>query len=211
MKKHFSLLVAIAFSAVLLGGVYFYLKKLDTSYDFAIERAAKLQRDHSEYVDFFGEREPAIPNKDENSKTILGIDSNNNGIRDDVDVWINRSALTKNETLAMRQYAKTKQEWLNVCAKQLAMSKVLVHKKMNSAYNCLTLISDYKRNEKGYAVGMMELILLNNSSRLNCNAFYQGQPSHSEITQDANFSCDFEVQYPENVVSGNEEWKKRNH
>ena len=31
---------------------------------------------------------PPMPDKKENDKTLLGIDSNNNGVRDDVEIWI---------------------------------------------------------------------------------------------------------------------------
>jgi effector-binding domain-containing protein len=62
---------------------------------------------------FDGEVEPAMPDPSENDKTLLGIDSNKNGIRDDIDIWINRTGKTYNERMALRQLAKAyRDEWI---------------------------------------------------------------------------------------------------
>jgi len=63
---------------------------------------------------FDDEVEPPIPDKSENDKTVLGIDSNHNGIRDDMDIWINRTARSSNERVAMRRFALEHQKWLKV-------------------------------------------------------------------------------------------------
>lgn len=43
-------------------------------------------------LEFNGKLEPPAPDPIENDKTLLGIDSNNDGVRDDVERWINRKA-----------------------------------------------------------------------------------------------------------------------
>ena len=115
LKKFVLSLGAMFLAFVIFGGIYYYLKQQDKDYDSLMKRAAKKQKEHSEFTKFYGEEEPEIPNKEANSRTLVGLDSNNNGVRDDIDVWINRNALTQNESLAMRQYARARQEWLRVC------------------------------------------------------------------------------------------------
>ncbi len=62
---------------------------------------------------FDGEAEPPMPSPSENDKTLLGIDANKNGIRDDIDIWINRTGKTYNERMALRQLAKAlREEWI---------------------------------------------------------------------------------------------------
>lgn len=204
-------LTGLILAALVFGSTYYYLKAKDKDYDSLIGRAAKKQKDHSEFTEFYGEVEPNIPNKDENSQTLLGIDSNNNGVRDDIDVWINRSALTQNESLSMRQYARARQDWLRVCDQNLLDQVIVVNKKVENATTCLTMMSDYKRREKNYAKDKLELLILNIKSRIDCHEFYAKNSKTTPIAvgENTNFSCEFKVQYPENVVSGNEEWNKK--
>ncbi len=66
---------------------------------------------HSSYVDhvkFVYEKNlTEVPQPDPaiNNSTILGIDSDNDGIRDDVQNWINKNASSETIRLALRQYA----------------------------------------------------------------------------------------------------------
>jgi hypothetical protein len=120
---------------------------------------------------FDGEVEPSIPNRSENDKTVLGIDSNKNGIRDDVEIWINRTALDYNERMAMRQYARAQQERLRVCSKQ---SKNEISKAETNelfASYCLSAVSDYRR-KKNYMSHQIWQITLSNSSRKDCPKFF---------------------------------------
>lgn len=62
---------------------------------------------------FDGVIEPQMPNPKDNDKTLLGADSNNNGIRDDIDIWINRTGKNYNERMALRQYAiALRERWI---------------------------------------------------------------------------------------------------
>jgi hypothetical protein len=194
MKKIFQHFYAIVFAIVLFMAAIAYMNYKDNDYNSIIEKAAKLQRDNSEFIDFYGEIEPAFPDKNLNAQTIAGIDENKNGIRDDIDIWINRFALNKNETLAMRQYAKAKQNWLINC--ETATDK---------AEDCLTHISDYQRKESGYAKKMLDFLILNTNPRKKCEV---STPKKATLPESKNFHCDFEIQYYENVVFGNNEWKQ---
>jgi len=104
MKK----LVSLAFILVFFGGCTSeYDKTMKVVYDIKT-------RDKDKNPIFDGEVEPPIPNKTKNEETVLGIDSNKNGIRDDVDIWINRTARSSNERRAMREVAREEQKWLKV-------------------------------------------------------------------------------------------------
>jgi hypothetical protein len=72
----------------------------------------KKAKDPNPHPVFAGEVEPDYPNEDENNKTLLGIDKNNNGIRDDVDIWINRTGENDNEIMALRQRTRGFQSYL---------------------------------------------------------------------------------------------------
>lgn len=210
-KKHLLNFRAVIFAALVVAGITYYLKKQDKDYDSLIARAAKLQRDHHEFIDFYGEREPAMPDKGENAKSLLGIDANQNGIRDDIDVWINRTALDRNEMLSMRQYASARQRWLKACAENNVSEVLVVKKKMDNGLTCLTALSDYTRKEIDYAKNLLETLILNTEARKGCEAFYTANPKRVPFSMggDANYKCDFEIQYPQNVISGNEDWKKQ--
>jgi len=62
-----------------------------------------------------GEKEPPMPNLLKIVPDELGFDSNKNGIRDDVEIWINRTGKNYNERMALRQYAKTSEKLLKEC------------------------------------------------------------------------------------------------
>jgi hypothetical protein len=91
---------------LMLGGCY-------PSYSDLMSAAYKAKRaDPNPNPIFAGEEEPPIPDEDENNKTLLGIDKNQNGIRDDVDIWINRTGKNYNEIMALRQKARGNQAFL---------------------------------------------------------------------------------------------------
>jgi hypothetical protein len=69
--------------------------------------ALKIRDAHPEQKVFDGEVEPPMPALYIIVPDQLGIDQNKNGIRDDVDIWINRTGKNYNERMAMRQYARS--------------------------------------------------------------------------------------------------------
>lgn len=64
-----------------------------------------LIKSQSKETNFDGFEEPAMPNQIENDKTLLGVDTNKNNLRDDVEIWINRFGKNYNERMALRQTA----------------------------------------------------------------------------------------------------------
>ncbi|HEV7449284.1 MAG TPA: hypothetical protein VGP13_01965 [Candidatus Paceibacterota bacterium] len=82
-------------------------QKYETDQAVAYIHAQKLTHD-----DVFGSL-PPVPDKAESDKTLAGIDANNNGIRDDVEIAIyNNHKDSAKVTAAMYQYAKTEQLFL---------------------------------------------------------------------------------------------------
>jgi len=69
--------------------------------------ALKIRDAHPEQKIFDGEVEPPMPALYTIKPNHVGIDQNKNGIRDDVDVWINRTGKNYNERMVMRQYARS--------------------------------------------------------------------------------------------------------
>lgn len=55
---------------------------------------------------FDGIVEPSMPDSKLNDATLLGVDSNHDGIRDDVEIWINRTIEDKNLRLIFKQIAR---------------------------------------------------------------------------------------------------------
>ena len=60
---------------------------------------------------------PPLPNPFVNNQTILGLDEDKNGIRDDVDYWIAVNGVNYNERMAIREVMKLKQKRLDYAAK----------------------------------------------------------------------------------------------
>lgn len=71
-----------------------------------MKKALEAKKAHPELTVFDGDVEPAMPDQSENDSTVYGIDSNKNGTRDDVEIWINRTYPDPNVRMAMKQKHK---------------------------------------------------------------------------------------------------------
>lgn len=98
MKK---IIVTILTTVVLL---ILWVRFRPSEYDRRMDEALLLKK-QSKLTIFDGYEEPAMPDKNENNKTFLGVDKNKNSLRDDVEIWINRFAKNYNERMALRQAA----------------------------------------------------------------------------------------------------------
>ena len=67
-------------------------------------REAKLKNNEARIFD--GELEPPFPKASENDRTLEGVDVNNNGVRDDVEIWINYVGTDSNHRRALKQQAR---------------------------------------------------------------------------------------------------------
>lgn len=89
----------IGFFILLLAGCQ---KSPDQDYDELMKPVLQRMENSKRIVD--GEIEPPFPEK--LGEDAVGTDSNNNGIRDDVELWINYNSSSSNERKAMKQVAK---------------------------------------------------------------------------------------------------------
>ncbi|QDK43039.1 hypothetical protein DOM21_16570 [Bacteriovorax stolpii] len=87
-----------------------------------------------------GEEEPPFPDESENNKTLQGVDVNKNGIRDDVEIWINFVGKDRNHRMALRQEAKKKQLLMNVGGGLSTERRDRVARDVWDAYLCSTFI-----------------------------------------------------------------------
>lgn len=67
---------------------------------------------------FDGVVEPNFPDDKENSKTLEGVDSNHDGVRDDIEIWINRTAEDQYVRLSLKHlyikyFAVHKSVWID--------------------------------------------------------------------------------------------------
>lgn len=69
-----------------------------------------LQESEAEPKYFDGELEPRMPSNWANDSTLAGIDANNNGVRDDVEIWINRRWDNSNLRKGFKQLATSVQK-----------------------------------------------------------------------------------------------------
>ncbi len=78
---------------------------------------------------FDGFTEPPMPDNQLNDATLLGIDSNHDGIRDDVEIWINRNIEDKNLRLIFKQMARNEifALYMTVQGNQAAMSSSYIY------------------------------------------------------------------------------------
>lgn len=172
-----------------------------SAHDRLMSAALKRQKDNPEIKIFDGENEPSMPNASDNNKTILGIDSNNNGIRDDIDIWINRTAIDYNERMGMRQYARAEQESLRVCSLKLRDDGSRVSSASQSADACLNAVSDYKRRKK-FARDTIDTLTISNWSRRNCLGFYDEIPNISSANASQfHENCNFKIEKLDEVIN----------
>ena len=117
------------------------------------DRLRDLQAKEKEPQVFDGELEPRMPDDDENDKTLEGIDANKNGIRDDVEIYINRRFDDPDYRRAFKQYAQMLQNWLIVSdrpAKEVAKVNAEEWHRTSLCFNGLFGNSslEWKRREK---------------------------------------------------------------
>lgn len=90
-------------------GVIAYFKPYESEYEKLIKpvREIKLQEQSSgkPIPVFEGVSEPNFPNSDQIFEGLIGIDSNGDGVRDDLEIWINRVAEDKYVRIALKRTA----------------------------------------------------------------------------------------------------------
>jgi hypothetical protein len=101
-NKEKGIVIAFVVLFFTIGSIYRLTRPIG-NYEEEMEKAYALKLANPELMTFDGYDEPPIPDREENEKTLLGVDSNNNGLRDDVEIWINRTQSDPGVRNAMRQ------------------------------------------------------------------------------------------------------------
>lgn len=114
---------------------------------------------------FDGFVEPEIPDNRANDSSLLGIDKNNNGIRDDIEIWINRTWSTYNERMALRQFAQDLQYRL-VSARENTEASIAHSMSMSyTSSMCLAFFWGFNKSEK--IIKDLEVLTYNTREREN--------------------------------------------
>ena len=146
-----------------------YWKVLDY-YDMVDPVRIKKQEEKGKIVFYDGEQEPPWPNYLKNNTSIEGVDSNNNGVRDDVEIWINRTynnsynlrkatkslaRTTHALLLSLKQYHdfrnKINEKSILVIAEKMKGEKLNVNNKIHQrdiAHVCLSFLLDFNNPNK---------------------------------------------------------------
>lgn len=143
-------------------------------YETNISEARKNKYKHTEERIFDGEVEPPFPNEVDNNKTLLGIDLNSNGVRDDLDIWINYIGLDRNHRFALRELVR--QEAARLKAGELNDSDVIAQsaKDFYDAQTC-ALFFEKDLNVQESPVANMSKLIYNSSLRLKSYETYHSR------------------------------------
>ena len=192
----------LVLATVLFVSIYFYFKFKEKDYDSLIHRAYKAKIQFSEFMFFDGEFEPAIPDKENNSKDYVGIDIESNGIRDDIDIWINRIAKSYNERQGMRQYARAYQLLQRNCQQNSLPHSQEAIANLRRARLCLKMISEIERGGESFGLDMLNIIIPNTRARKSCYVLDESKKSAKAITsiELLKANCNFVVRNPEIIV-----------
>ena len=124
---------------------------------------------------FDGFTEPEFPSEDENAKSFKGVDSNHDGIRDDLEIWINRMAEDGYVRASMKDYyrryvTQLEDSFIDKSSDQIQKDILLTQ----DSFSCLEtslqprMMDFYKKTGKRIAnerVNMMMTILINTEIR----------------------------------------------
>jgi len=183
-----------------------YLTKPDLYYFNEMNRAASLPKNT---LDPEESTEPEMPSHYLNHFTLTGIDSNDNGVRDDVDIWINRVGKTYNERMALREKARTLNKLLIACDNNDPNSvRALEDKNIGDSF-CVTFMFLRKPGiEEEWKI--LYNIVFNNNKR-NCSSYYSNNSSTSVFrdNKEAYEYCVFKIKNLNQMKSRYENWSKQ--
>lgn len=87
-------------------------------YDSEMKNAIELKKKNSSTTIFDGDREPVDIDLDKINSDLLGVDSNNNNVRDDLEVWANRIVSSGNARRLIKQLAKAQNNLMKAALKR---------------------------------------------------------------------------------------------
>ncbi|MBC7429128.1 MAG: hypothetical protein H7336_10980 [Bacteriovorax sp.] len=119
--------------------------------------------------------EPDFPYEAENNKTLEGVDSNRDGVRDDIEIWINRTAEDEYVRQSLKEaYRKEIQLYESLANNEMSER---IHSKLSASatlWECVQVLSNiyekkylekYKKNAYAYYRDVMQLLYANTRLR----------------------------------------------
>lgn len=198
MKIEKKMALAIVIYAIVAYLIY------PSQYEINITKAFAIKNSNKDLIVFDGVTEPEIPDLGDNNKTIYGIDKNNNSIRDDIEIWINRVALNYNERMMMRQYASDLE--YRIKASETNDNKIISHAESSEYTTGFCLIFILGKSKSDELRRTMEMMVyntfsrrkaINNISRHNC--VYESTIKSMTVNQDY-LACRFEIENKNNLM-----------
>lgn len=150
------------FVVALLCFVVGYVLLVPSEYEKLMKPAIeKKEKNPNMYFD--NELEPPLPDEDENSKTIEGVDKNKNGVRDDVEIWINRTYGLSDERKALMQFSRSFILELQTAVELNKEKSFELIQESEKATICM--IGVFKNQENLKALKHLDVLIVNTSHR----------------------------------------------
>lgn len=164
-------------------------------------KAIKLKESTPFMID--GQIEPVFPDENENNLRIGGIDSNNNGVRDDLEIYINRRAKSRNDRLALKQFAKYSRMELELWNKVSVDELYKINSNIAKSGECYLYVS--KNPNAIYLLSEVTDLIYGNLEREEASKAIgfklRGYALGSGISANESFKgCEFKVDNLEEVV-----------
>lgn len=162
-----------------------------------------------------GNPEPPYPDLDEDVKTLEGIDADKDGLRDDLEIWINRISKDENERNLWRQTVKI--ETSIIISDESDFEKGLKYLRSDSInVACGTLIFAERFKDMFEKSSLLSRFIVNTKKRkkfytLKANAaspYNGGFATREEILLMNKCFCDFQIKNKQDVVEGFRAFKK---
>lgn len=155
-----------------------------------------------------GEEEPPFPDESENNKTLQGVDVNKNGIRDDVDIWINFVGKDRNHRMALKQIAKKLQKIMDVGGGNSKESKEQIVQEVYDADSCVSFFERGDLYEMTASSKVTDL-LFNTNIRIDAYKKFHDRVLVYRSSKQGSFNkveyyfCDFEVENVQKALDKN--------
>lgn len=186
-----------------------------TQYEIAMKHTLqKKNADKNPKPIFEGVLEPSFPDFDKNDSDFMGVDSNFDGIRDDVEIWINRTGKDFNERMAMKIYARQVSEMYKDITKFkkesstmfLCPQKQILIDAINRADRCMDVIFFAKIDVSTHITNKIDALMQNTSVRRERyrEYMYESCSFSSEYSRNEDLKyCDFTVENPDLIIKRN--------
>ncbi len=167
---------------------------------------------------FDGVVEPDFPDEKENNKTLEGVDSNQDGVRDDIEIWINRTAEDADLRAALKEMYRKKIAFFQSLYNDELEPVVHSHlSEFSALQGCVYIVSHqydetyikrYGYNAGRYYSEALKILINNTSLRDRQTAKWNGFQFKGSIGGDSNIEC-IKYSFGKRYLEVIEEYKKK--